>query len=194
MDGEINGVSMRIPPFLKSYPETWFAQMDAQFRMIKQETKFDYVIATIDTEIASEVINIIKNPPAVDPYNQLKAAIIERTTDFASRELPRLLSQEELGNRKPSQFLRKLLQLLGEKAKMFDREQLKKIFLQRMPAPLKPILLKQKVSLEELADLADRILDIYETRPAIASVTENSEITQLWKMMNQFQQQVKTAF
>lgn len=73
MEGKIKGIRMRIPSFWKHNSEVWFAQMEAQFRtrgITKPETKFDYVVGTIDTEIVSEVVNIIRNPPKVDPYKR----------------------------------------------------------------------------------------------------------------------------
>ncbi|KOX69026.1 hypothetical protein WN51_07096 [Melipona quadrifasciata] len=53
-----------------------------------------------DSENAIEVTDVIRNPPAGDPYDWLKTAIIERTTDFGRKKLQQLLSQEELGDRK----------------------------------------------------------------------------------------------
>lgn len=133
---------MRMPLFSKSDWKTWFLQIEAQFRTggIKhQETKFDHVVGVIDTEIAGEVIDIIRNPPEAEPYTQLKKAIIDRTMESDRRRFQQLLSQKELKDRKPSQFLRKLLQL-GEKSAAFDKDLLRELFVQKMPHSIKPIL------------------------------------------------------
>ena len=74
---------MRIPPFWRNDPETWFTQIEAQFgthEIPSQETELDYVVGNIVAEIVSEMMDIIRNPPEVDPYNHLKTAIIDRTT------------------------------------------------------------------------------------------------------------------
>ena len=193
-DGEIEGVSMKISSYWKLNPEVWFAQMETQFRtrgITRQETKFDYVVGMIDREIVSEVVDIIRNPSKVDPYNRLKAVMIDRVTDSERRRIQQQLSQEELGDRKPSQFLRKLLYLLEVRAKTFDQELLKKLFLQRMPLPVKSILVTQKGPLEEIADLADMILDTYEIRSAVVSVTTNSEIALINERLDKLEQQIE---
>ncbi|XP_043511761.1 uncharacterized protein LOC122529568 [Frieseomelitta varia] len=194
MEGEIEEVSMKIPSFWKHNPEVWFAQMEAQFRtrgITRQETKFDYVVGTIDREIVSEVMDIIRNPPEVDPYNRLKAAIIDRITDFERRRTQQQLSQEELGDKKPSQFLRRLLHLLEDGAKTFDQELLKKLFLQKMPPSIKSFLEKQESPLEEIANLADMILDTYETRPAIVSAITNLEMALINKRLDNLEEQIE---
>lgn len=190
---EIKVVGIKIAPFWKTNPDVWFMQLEAQFRshgIVKQEAKFDYVAGNIDAEIAGEVADIIRNPPDIDPYNCLKTAIINRTTVSDRKKFQQLLSQEELGDRKPSQFLRKLHQLLGDRAGTFDQEFLKELFLQRMPPSVKGILVAQRTSLEEMADLADRILDTFDTRPTIAAVTAEPDIAKINSRLDRIEQTI----
>ena len=62
-----------------------------------------------------EVRDLIVDPPSVDPYAKLKTELVRRTSDSEQKRLHKLLISEELGDRTPSQLLRRMQQLLGEK-------------------------------------------------------------------------------
>ena len=71
-----------------------------------------------------------------------------------------MLISEELGDRKPSQLLRRMKQLLGEN-KLEDRI-LRQLFLQRLPQNVHLILASSSdtVYLEQLAVIADKIIEV----------------------------------
>ena len=68
-----------------------------------EKTKFEYVIASLQPEFATEVI---LNPPEENPFTTLKTALVDRTATSEQRRLQQLLTEEELRDRKPSQLLR----------------------------------------------------------------------------------------
>ena len=72
---------------------------------MQQRTRFDHVIAVLAMEVATEVRDLILNPPDDAPYDLLKATLIKRTEASEQRKLQQLLTAEELGDRKPSQLL-----------------------------------------------------------------------------------------
>ncbi|KAL0830888.1 hypothetical protein ABMA28_002990 [Loxostege sticticalis] len=79
----------------------------------KDETKFYYLVAQLDHQYAKEVKDIITSPSATDKYAKLKTELIKRLSASQEKRIKQLLVHEELGDRKPSQFLRHLSSLAG---------------------------------------------------------------------------------
>ncbi|XP_038046745.1 uncharacterized protein LOC119720950 [Patiria miniata] len=127
----VAAVSLKLPPFLPNDPTLWFAQVEAQFltrHITVQDTKFAYVVSSLQPDIAQEVRDLLVSPPAHERYNTLKKELIKRTSASEQKRLHQLLIAEELGDRKPSQLLRRMRQLLGENT--LEDNILKQLFLQ----------------------------------------------------------------
>ncbi len=190
-----SAVTLKLPPYWPSDPLVWFAQVDAQFgtrHITSQKTKFDHVVASLAPEYAQEVRDLILEPPAENPYTALKAALVDRTAASEQRRLQQLFNAEELGDRKPSQVLRRMQQLLGDKAGSTDASFLRELFLQRLPPSVRMVLASSDTTdLQKLAQLADKIVEV--TVPTVSAVTARphtseleqlrGEITELKRMM-----------
>ena len=150
----------------------------AQFRMrhvTAQRTKFYHVVASLSPDFATEVRDLIIRPPADAPYDSLREQLIKCTTASEQRKLQQLFSAEELGDRKPSQLLSRLQQLMGERASATDNTFLWELFLKRLPGNVRMILAStaSSSSLDELADLADKIMDV--VVPSVAAPTTTAQ-------------------
>ena len=157
-------VSVKLPPFWRADPQIWFAQAEAQFDMrniTAESTKYVHVIAVLQPDIAQEVRDLLIERPKDQPYTKLKAQLIQRTTASEQQRVQMLLTEEELGDRKPSQLLRRMEQLVGEQK--LDKGILKQLFLQRLPPNIRLILASTSdaITLTALAELADRILEVH---------------------------------
>ena len=166
----VNAVNMKIPPYWPADPEVWFAQVEAQFAtrgISVEKTKFDYIVASLSPAIATEVRDLILTPPRETPYTTLKAELTKRTADSAQRKLQQLLTEVELGDRKPTQLLRRMRQLGGDRT---EDSFLRELFLQRLPNNVRMVLASSgaDISLNSLANIADRIVEV--SAPSIAAV------------------------
>ena len=169
----ITAVNIKLPSFWPFNPHVWFAQVEAQFTtrgITQQRTKFDYIVASLTPEYATEVRDLILTPPTEAPYDTLKQQLIQRTAASEHRRLQQLFNAEELGDRKPTQLLRRVQQLLGDKAGAMDSS-LRELFLQRLPANVRMVLASSPdtSNLENLAQLADKVVEV--AAPSISTVS-----------------------
>ena len=158
----VSAVNMKLPPFWPSDPDVWFAQVEAQFSsrgITAQKTKYDYVVASLSPEFATEVRDLILNVPT-QHYDTLKQQLIARTAVPEQRRLQNLFHSVELGDRRPTQLLRRMQQLLGDSAAT-SGPLLRELFLQRLPPNVRMVLASSSdtKSLDKLATLADKVLD-----------------------------------
>lgn len=171
MEESVCRVSVKVPPFYPKDPALWFAQIEGQFHMsgiTSDVTKFYHVSTQLEHRYAVEVKDIITNPPAERKYDTLKRELIKRLSESEDARLKQMLNKEELGDRKPSQYLRSLEELAdGAVSKTF----LRSIWSSRLPTNIQTVIATQvNAPLEELAQLADRVYDIAPPLPTIAAI------------------------
>ncbi|XP_022198462.2 uncharacterized protein LOC111055518 [Nilaparvata lugens] len=172
----VNRVAVRIPPFWPADPELWFAQIENQFTLANitsDDTKFSYVAGNLDSKYAAEVRDILTRPPTTMKYEKLKTELIQRLSASQDQKTRQLLEHEEVGDRKPTQFLRHLRALAGT---VVPDSVLKPLWLSRLPASTQAILATQQNSdFDALAVLADAVLEA-NPRPSISetAVATNS--------------------
>ena len=128
------------------------------------------MISSLSPDIASEVRDIIITPPANNQYKALQETLIERTAASQQLRLQQLLQGEQLGDRKPSQMLRRMVQFLGDQASEHTSVFLKELFLKRkrLPSNIRMILAStpDNNTLQDLATLADKIVEVTGITPA----------------------------
>lgn len=132
-------------------------------------------------QFATEIRDLILKPPGENPYNIIKEQLTKRTTASEQRRLQQLFSTEELGDRKPTQLLRRLQQLAGDTPGLTERIFLRDLLLQRLPANVRIVLVstRKNTSIEELAQLADRSMEVA-VPPLVSNVsTQLSELDKL---------------
>ena len=156
---------------LYGFPKLKHSLSHAESR--KKLTKYAHVVGSLQPEVAQEVRDLLINPPAENPYTQLKSELVKRTSTSKQQRLHQLLNAEQLGDRKQTQLLRRMQQFLGET--QLEPSIMTQLFLQRLPTNAQLILASSKDTLdtESLAKLADKILEVaptHFTAPTLSTV------------------------
>ena len=130
-------------------------------RITSQRSKFDYIVSSLSPKFSAEVRDLLLSPPAENSYSVLKAQLTKRTTLSEQRKLEQLFTGEELGDRKPTQLLRRMQQLLGDHPG-FDASFLRELFLQRLPPNVRMVLASspEGTTLDQLAEMADKVMEV----------------------------------
>lgn len=190
---DICRVGVRPPPFWPEEPAVWFAQLEGNFALagIKDDdTKYYYVQSTLEQRYAAEVKDIIISPPAKDKYEKIKSELIKRLSTTRAKEVQQLMVHEELGDRRPAQFLRQLQHLAGPNV---PEEFILAMWTSRLPSNIQTVIASQpKMSLQELADLADRVFDIVPASPQVAATQTTAPVLEaMSKQLEALTQQVE---
>lgn len=167
-------VSVKLPDFWKSDPSMWFAQAEAQFALagvVKDETKYYYIISKIDQSVICHVADLIQNPPANDKYKQVKDRLISRFEISAQGKLECLLNACDLGDMRPTHLLARMQELAA--GLNISDDVMKVLFLQRMPDKIKPILSISDGTIAKLAEMADKMV---ETTPHVVAAVSTSVV------------------
>ncbi|CAN8014992.1 unnamed protein product [Ixodes persulcatus] len=129
----LSEIRLKPPRFRTKNEKVWFAQVEAQFllhRVTSQATRYLHIVSSLPAEVADELEDIHATAPTPNcAYDHLKAAVLARKTASERSRLQHLLSMEELGDQRPSQLLRRMLQLLGDATSDADKSLLPELFL-----------------------------------------------------------------
>lgn len=169
----VSSVRPQIAPFWLERPAGWFAHVEAQFTLCgitADETKYSYIVSQIDSRLSRELDDLVRYPPEKGKrYEWIKQEMIRRYSISDSQRIRQLVSGEELGDRKPSQFLRHLKSLAGNLA---EDALLRELFMQRLPKSVQQILAAHAdLSLDRIAGIADSILEV--TGPSVSAVHDS---------------------
>lgn len=159
-DSGLATIEVRLPTFWPKNPLVWFTQVEARFhlrRITSQMARYYHVVASLPPEVADQLDDVLALPPREDAYDHLKTVLLARTRTSESSRIQQLLTAEELGDRRPTQLLHRMKQLLGPQASEAQGSILRELFLQKLPQGMRMILATADgMPLDRLAVLADR--------------------------------------
>ncbi|XP_057322619.1 uncharacterized protein LOC130671011 [Microplitis mediator] len=169
--------SQRLPEFIASDPEMWFAMVESQFmrnRVTDKQMQYVSVLAALPAKYATEVRDIILKPLAAALYDELKEQLIKRLSVSQEENTRRLLEAEKIGDEKPSQYLRRLQAHAGSSV---PDKFLKTLWLRGLPEKYQTAMAtQQEKSVTAMAEVADIIYDILPARPTIAEASASHEM------------------
>ena len=163
-----HAVSLKLPTFWTSQPEVWFAQAEAQFNLrgiTADDTKYFYVLAALDQQTATHLLNLISRPPVDDRYKKLKDRLIDNFGLSKHERASCLLHFFPLGDSKPSTLMDEMLGLLGDHPPCLLFEQL---FLERLPEDIRIQLVDSKI--EDHRQLATESLQSANLSPVLTAL------------------------
>jgi hypothetical protein len=155
-------VTAKLPSFWKSKPNTWFAQVEAQFHLrnvTDDTTKYSYLVTALDDDIATRVSDLLENPPARDRYKTLKYRLLQTFQQNDTARAAQILDCGPLGAEMPSERMDMLLSLIPpgrEPCFLF-----KEIFLRQLPVNIRQNLLSREFpDLRAMARAADLLIHV----------------------------------
>lgn len=170
-------VNIKCPPFQKVNPQLWFVQIEAPFAnagITADNTRFNSIVATIESDVLAEISDVVLDPPAVNKYECVKNKLIERFSDSDDKKVNILLNECNLGDCKPSSLYRQMKQLAGNKVSV---EFLKGIWLKKLPSHVQAVLVAKNEDMDSLIKSADKILEIPDMY--VNTISSNAEPTSL---------------
>lgn len=168
-------VATPLPEFNPSDPEIWFTMVELQFtsESISDHAKrYLSVLKALPRRYSSEVRDIIVQPVDERSYDRLKEGLIKRLSTSQEEKTKQLLQQEQMGDDKPSHFLRRLQNLAGT---AIPDTLVRTIWQSRLPTEIQTtVAISSSNTLQEAAETADRVFDIVSSRPTIATASAST--------------------
>lgn len=191
----VSAVSLKLPAFWPNLPVEWFLQVEALFStrsISSQQTRFNYVLTALPCDVISTVIDVIQydRENVSDPYDQLKAAILNRLVKSESRRIEELLNGTSMGDRTPSEYYRHMKVLAGTSSAV-NEDLLRNLWLRNLPALVQTsVTASGKTEVPDMLAVADKVYEVYERQasftPLAASGAGISElVAQNQKMLEE---------
>ena len=163
-----------LPPFTPEDPAHWLKLVDAHFKLKKIESppeKIYSILMSLTYELQRELDGALTYTDE-EQYKSFKQEVLAATALPAQKRIDKLIASEELGDQKPSVFLRHLKTLAGSQSE--NEEFIKTLFLKRLPPSISQILASMpQSSVDELAKSADAII-CYQQTNAVGSISAYS--------------------
>nr|VZH92711.1 unnamed protein product [Spirometra erinaceieuropaei] len=141
----------------------------------KELAKYHKLVEVLPASVISQVQSLLAYDPADAPYSTLNAEILRLNSVSDRRRYHQLLREESLGDRKPSELLRRMRSLLGDRQD--DDKFVKEMFLERLPADVQTILASgsQDLTVSQLAEIEDRMTEVQRFQSAsVAQISSSS--------------------
>lgn len=171
---QVARVGVKIPPIWKNNIKLWFIQVESNFSLAgitQDSTKYNTLVAALDTECLTSVSDILFTPPENNKYEALKTRLTNDFSDSETKRVQKLLSALHLGDQKPSMLLR---QMRGLANGALNDEFLRNLWMQRLPLEIQSILSVSSETLDSLALLADKISEVRSDPNSINAVGQSA--------------------
>jgi hypothetical protein len=186
------GFQERLPPFWKPNPTLWFLQLDSVFaasRVTDSSVKFHAAIASLEPQVFALVQDLALNP-GEQPYETLRERLVAEYTASEMTRVQNLLEKEQLGDRRPSHFLRHIRSLAGT---LVSDTMVRSLWLRGLPKRMQELLSVVTANdTDDLARIADKAAEFCTQQPICALQPDPtpSGIAELSKQIENLQTQL----
>lgn len=152
-------VTSKICSFWQDTPRLWFAQFEAVVanQKLSDESKFHLALTKLSKENVEQAGDIILNPPDAKKYDALKIRLLAVYEESDLRRVQKLLKEQDLGEQKPSQLLRKMQTLARQD---FPKETIQMLWMSHLPTSVRTALTVTEITdLQKLAAMADKLIE-----------------------------------
>ncbi|XP_029639498.1 uncharacterized protein LOC115214442 [Octopus sinensis] len=138
----------------------WFAQLEAQFcaHNVSSQQQLQILYGCMPPQLATTARDLITDPGPDATYASVKLEVEKRNTRSEESRFNELMADGKLGDRTPSEFLRRLRELSGKAA---DAPLLPKKFFSRLPAYIQTVLATalESNTVDHIATMADKMVE-----------------------------------
>jgi len=175
----INPYTIKLNQFNRHDVKTWLAMSDLHTSQLDAFGKYVVVSRHLPDDVTAQVADLVSAhsvpvaPPGVPDweanYAELRTALLTRFTESDSAALTRLLSNEAVGDRRPSVYLRHLQGLIRGREGIDCTAIIRHGFLKKMPDNVRSHLaLHMTDPLDAWGEMADRIVEASATNTVAA--------------------------
>ncbi|GFT36863.1 transposon Tf2-9 polyprotein [Trichonephila clavipes] len=161
----IEVTAVKIPPYHFNDPQLWFSTCERSFALGVPKaitdtcTKLKYIVSNLPPEAAAIVRDLIITSDETNHYGTIKAQLFQRTGESSQQEIRKLLTDEDLRDRKPSKRLRTMNRRAD--SQIVPNELMLELFLQQLPTSVQTIFASfTSITVEKAAEVDDRILEM----------------------------------
>jgi hypothetical protein len=150
----------------------WFVQAECIFASRRITSSFDkycLLVGALPHESLRLIMDLARAPPAVDPYEAVKARLMQSHELTEFQRVEKIMSMPPLGSRRPSQLMAAMLELCpaGQDTSPFFTC----CFLQRLPRELRILLSEADLTdLKRLTERADALHSHMRQEAAVSAV------------------------
>jgi len=134
-------------------------------------TKYHQVIASLEPQYLVHIADISRDPPSINKYETIKAALTKEYTDSVERKLNMLIHEVQLGDLRPSQLLKRMKALAGN---IISDRVLKTLWMEKIPNNVRAIVSIVDGDLAKVALQADKIMEA-QCKPTISTAQASNE-------------------
>ena len=156
----IQAMARKLPACNMANLKAWFLMVECEFdrrNVTCPKAKYKELLPSFTPDMVELVYDVMIDPK-INTYDDIKAIILKRATKDPYAALQLLLQGTDLGGMKPSAFLRHVRILVAEAGQTWTDEYSKKFLISRMPPYARTALLAARMPLDELATIADDML------------------------------------